>query len=232
MDSTSPELPPYAMPVDFSSMVGTTPYDIIAAQFASRINSNENGYCTPTSLWSSPQSPTSSIDHSKADDSHDDAHSPTSGSEESSKTAQKGRRGNRYKNCSESVLSKRRAQNRANQRAYRKRKESRLEELQAQIQDMSQKNDALCCAYRLLANECCRLRASQQMSAAAAVAGQAPAWDLVSNTNSNNGAGGLALDMSALNAYRIVPPPASTSSPVPESYLDYPGSPDKLWSPY
>lgn len=67
-------------------------------------NSNENGYCTPTSLWSSPHSPTSSIDHSKAEDSHDDAHSPTSGSEESSKL-QKGRRGNRYKNCSESVLS-------------------------------------------------------------------------------------------------------------------------------
>ncbi|KAK1477214.1 hypothetical protein CCUS01_05032 [Colletotrichum cuscutae] len=230
MDSTSPELPPYAMPVDFSSMAGTTPYDIIAAQFASRINSNENGYCTPTSLWSSPHSPTSSIDHSKAEDSHDDAHSPTSGSEEFSKP-QKGRRGNRYKNCSESVLSKRRAQNRANQRAYRKRKESRLEELQAQIQDMSQKNDALCCAYRLLANECYRLRASQQMSAAA-VAGQAPAWDLMSNTNANDGAGSLALDMSALDAYRIVPPPVSTSSPVPESYLDYPGSPDKLWSPY
>lgn len=95
---------------------------------------------------------------------------------------------------------------------------------------MSQKNDALCCAYRLLANECCRLRASQQMSAA--VAGQAPAWDLMSNTNANNGAGSLALDMSALDAYRIVPPPVSTSSPVPESYLDYPGSPDKLWSPY
>lgn len=37
MDSTSPELPPYAMPVDFSSMVGTIPYDIIAAQFTSRI---------------------------------------------------------------------------------------------------------------------------------------------------------------------------------------------------
>ncbi|KAF4778834.1 hypothetical protein HER10_EVM0011209 [Colletotrichum scovillei] len=229
MDSTSPELPPYAMPVDFSSMAGTTPYDIIAAQFASRINSNENGYCTPTSLWSSPHSPTSSIDHSKAEDSHDDAHSPTSGSEESSKL-QKGRRGNRYKNCSESVLSKRRAQNRANQRAYRKRKESRLEELQAQIQDMSQKNDALCCAYRLLANECYRLRASQQMPNA--VAGQIPAWDLMNNTNANNGAGSLALDMSALDAYRIVPPPVSTSSPVPESYLDYPGSPDKLWSPY
>ncbi|OHF01498.1 hypothetical protein CORC01_03254 [Colletotrichum orchidophilum] len=229
MDSTSPELPPYNMPSELSSMMsGSTPYDIIAAQFVSRINSNENGYCTPTSLWSSPQSPTSSIDHSKADDSHDEAHSPASGSEESSKPTEKGRRGNRYKNCSETVLSKRRAQNRANQRAYRKRKESRLEELQAQIQDMSQKNDALCCAYRLLANECCRLRASQQMSAA----GPAPAaWNLMSGS-STNAAGSLALDMSALDAYRIVPPPLSTSSPVPESYLDYPGSPDKLWSRY
>ncbi|GKT60860.1 hypothetical protein ColTof3_08199 [Colletotrichum tofieldiae] len=242
MNSTSsPEYPAYAMPSGLSSMAtGTTPYDIISAHFASRLASNENGYCTPLSFWSCPPSPTSSIDTSKAGDSHDDGHSTTSASEDSSQAAQKGRRANRYKNCSESVLSvspssssdlgiitrmpltplaqKRRAQNRANQRAYRKRKEQRLEELQQQLDDMSQKNDALCCAYRLLVNECSRLRASQM-----SVGQSAAAWDL-------NGTGSLALDMAALDTYRVAP--MSTSSPVPESYLDFPGSPDKLWSPF
>ncbi|OLN86345.1 AP-1-like transcription factor 4 [Colletotrichum chlorophyti] len=196
---------------------GNTPYDLIAAQFASRIGSNENGYCTPSSLWSGPPSPTSSIDTSKAGDSTDESgQSSASPSEESISTAQKSRRANRYKNCSESVLSKRRAQNRANQRAYRKRKEQRLEELQLQLDDMSQKNDALCCAYRLLAEECCRLRASQ-------LSGQSSAWNL-------NG-GGLALDMAAVSGYSLGT--MSTSSPVPESFLDYPETPDKqLWSPY
>ncbi|GKT51398.1 uncharacterized protein ColSpa_11579 [Colletotrichum spaethianum] len=239
--TSSSEYPAFPMSSsDFSSMAtGNTPYDIISAHFASRLTSNENGYCTPSSLWSCPPSPTSSIDTSKAGDSHDDGHSTASASEDSAMSAQKGRRANRYKNCSESVLSvssssdhgiitrmpliplaqKRRAQNRANQRAYRKRKEQRLEELQQQLDDMSQKNDALCCAYRLLVNECSRLRANQMSVGQPAAA----AWDL-------NGAGNLALDMAALNTYRVAP--MSTSSPVPESYLDFPGSPDKLWSPF
>ncbi|KAF4923163.1 AP-1-like transcription factor napA [Colletotrichum viniferum] len=196
-----------------------TAYDLIASQFAARIGTNENGYCTPTSLWSCPPSPTSSIDTNKAGDSHDEcSHSSTS---ESSldKTAQKSRRANRYKNCSETVLSKRRAQNRANQRAYRKRKEQRLEELQQQIDDMHQKNDALCCAYRLLANECCRLRA-----------GQVTEQSSTNWNNSMNGANNLILDMAALNAYRTTNPMA-TSSPATESYMEYPGTPEQLWSP-
>ncbi|KAF4836022.1 AP-1-like transcription factor napA [Colletotrichum siamense] len=196
-----------------------TAYDLIASQFAARIGTNENGYCTPTSLWSCPPSPTSSIDTNKAGDSHDDcSHSSTS---ESSldKASQKSRRANRYKNCSETVLSKRRAQNRANQRAYRKRKEQRLEELQQQIDDMHQKNDALCCAYRLLANECCRLRAGQVTEQSS------------TNWNNMNGANNLILDMAALNAYRTTNPIA-TSSPATESYMEYPGTPEQLWSPY
>ncbi|EFQ34069.1 uncharacterized protein GLRG_09213 [Colletotrichum graminicola M1.001] len=217
--SSSSEYQAYAMPSGFSSMTaGNTPYDIISAHFASRLASNENGYCTPSLLWSGPPSPTSSIDTSKGGDSHDDGNSTTSASEDPSQSAQKGRRANRYKNCSETVLSKRRAQNRANQRAYRKRKEQRLEELQQQLDDMSQKNDALCCAYRLLASECSRLRANQMP------VGQPGApWDL-------NGSGNLALDMAALNTYRVGP--MTASSPVPESYLEFPGSPDKMWNPF
>ncbi|TIC91673.1 AP-1-like transcription factor [Colletotrichum higginsianum] len=228
MSSTSLEFPAYAMSSDFPSMASdNTVYDMISARFASHIASNENGYCTPSSRWSCPPSPTSSVDTNKADDSHDDSHSTTttttttnsaSAPEDSSQSTEKGRRNNRYKNCSESVLSKRRAQNRANQRAYRKRKEQRLEELQQQLDDMSQKNDALCCAYRLLANECYRLRAGQM-----SVGQSATTWNM-------NGAGSLSLDMAALGAYSVAP--MSTSSPVPESYVDYPGSPDTLWSPY
>ncbi|KAF4411205.1 AP-1-like transcription factor napA [Colletotrichum fructicola Nara gc5] len=220
MNSTSPEIPPYTMATGFPPMgPNNTAYDLIASQFAARIGTNENGYCTPTSLWSCPPSPTSSIDTNKAGDSHDDcSHSSTS---ESSldKASQKSRRANRYKNCSETVLSKRRAQNRANQRAYRKRKEQRLEELQQQIDDMHQKNDALCCAYRLLANECCRLRAGQVTEQSS------------TNWNNMNGANNLILDMAALNAYRTTNPIA-TSSPATESYMEYPGTPEKLWSPY
>ncbi|KAJ4998592.1 AP-1-like transcription factor napA [Colletotrichum sp. SAR 10_66] len=220
MNSTSPEIPPYTMATGFPPMgPNNTSYDLIASQFAARIGTNENGYCTPTSLWSCPPSPTSSIDTNKAGDSHDDcSHSSTS---ESSldKASQKSRRANRYKNCSETVLSKRRAQNRANQRAYRKRKEQRLEELQQQIDDMHQKNDALCCAYRLLANECCRLRAGQVTEQSS------------TNWNNMNGANNLILDMAALNAYRTTNPIA-TSSPATESYMEYPGTPEQLWSPY
>ncbi|KAF4808193.1 AP-1-like transcription factor napA [Colletotrichum siamense] len=220
MNSTSPEIPPYTMVTGFPPMgPNNTAYDLIASQFAARIGTNENGYCTPTSLWSCPPSPTSSIDTNKAGDSHDDcSHSSTS---ESSldKASQKSRRANRYKNCSETVLSKRRAQNRANQRAYRKRKEQRLEELQQQIDDMHQKNDALCCAYRLLANECCRLRAGQVTEQSS------------TNWNNMNGANNLILDMAALNAYRTTNPIA-TSSPATESYMEYPGTPEQLWSPY
>ncbi|KAJ0358212.1 hypothetical protein COL154_009353 [Colletotrichum chrysophilum] len=226
MNSTSPEIPPYTMATGFPPMgPNNTAYDLIASQFAARIltfepqGTNENGYCTPTSLWSCPPSPTSSIDTNKAGDSHDDcSHSSTS---ESSldKASQKSRRANRYKNCSETVLSKRRAQNRANQRAYRKRKEQRLEELQQQIDDMHQKNDALCCAYRLLANECCRLRAGQVTEQSS------------TNWNNMNGANNLILDMAALNAYRTTNPIA-TSSPATESYMEYPGTPEQLWSPY
>ncbi|KAI8265501.1 AP-1-like transcription factor napA [Colletotrichum sp. SAR11_239] len=220
MNSTSPEIPPYTMATGFPPMgSNNTAYDLIASQFAARIGTNENGYCTPTSLWSCPPSPTSSIDTNKAGDSHDDcSHSSTS---ESSldKASQKSRRANRYKNCSETVLSKRRAQNRANQRAYRKRKEQRLEELQQQIDDMHQKNDALCCAYRLLANECCRLRAGQMTEQSST------SW------NNMNGANNLILDMAALNAYRTTNPIA-TSSPATESYMEYPGTPEQLWSPY
>ncbi|EQB48530.1 hypothetical protein CGLO_12216 [Colletotrichum gloeosporioides Cg-14] len=220
MNSTSPEIPPYTMATGFPPMgPNNTAYDLIASQFAARIGTNENGYCTPTSLWSCPPSPTSSVDTNKAGDSHDDcSHSSTS---ESSldKASQKSRRANRYKNCSETVLSKRRAQNRANQRAYRKRKEQRLEELQQQIDDMHQKNDALCCAYRLLANECCRLRASQVTEQSST------SW------NNMNGANDLILDMAALNAYRTTNPIA-TSSPATESYMEYPGTPEQLWSPY
>ncbi|KAI8303286.1 AP-1-like transcription factor napA [Colletotrichum sp. SAR11_59] len=240
MNSTSPEIPPYTMTTGFPPMgPNNAAYDLIASQFAARIGTNENGYCTPTSLWSCPPSPTSSIDTNKAGDSHDDcSHSSTS---ESSldKASQKSRRANRYKNCSETVLSvsepetiqslrdvqltlylqKRRAQNRANQRAYRKRKEQRLEELQQQIDDMHQKNDALCCAYRLLANECCRLRAGQVTEQSS------------TNWNNMNGANNLILDMAALNAYRTTNPIA-TSSPATESYMEYPGTPEQLWSPY
>ncbi|KAF3797785.1 hypothetical protein GCG54_00011876 [Colletotrichum gloeosporioides] len=220
MNSTSPEIPPYTMATGFPPMgPNNTAYDLIASQFAARIGTNGNGYCTPTSLWSCPPSPTSSVDTNKAGDSHDDcSHSSTS---ESSldKASQKSRRANRYKNCSETVLSKRRAQNRANQRAYRKRKEQRLEELQQQIDDMHQKNDALCCAYRLLANECCRLRASQVTEQSST------SW------NNMNGANDLILDMAALNAYRTTNPIA-TSSPATESYMEYPGTPEQLWSPY
>ncbi|KAJ5012527.1 AP-1-like transcription factor napA [Colletotrichum sp. SAR 10_99] len=220
MNSTSPEIPPYTMATGFPPMgPNNTAYDLIASQFAARIGTNENGYCTPTSLWSCPPSPTSSIDTNKAGDSHNDcSHSSTS---ESSldKASQKSRRANRYKNCSETVLSKRRAQNRANQRAYRKRKEQRLEELQQQIDDMHQKNDALCCAYRLLANECCRLRAGQVTEQSS------------TNWNNMNGANNLILDMAALNAYRTTNPIA-TSSPATESYMEYPGTPEQLWSPY
>ncbi|KAI8197816.1 AP-1-like transcription factor napA [Colletotrichum sp. SAR 10_76] len=220
MNSTSPEIPPYTMATGFPPMgPNNTAYDLIASQFAARIGTNENGYCTPTSLWSCPPSPTSSIDTNKAGDSHDDcSHSSTS---ESSldKASQKSRRANRYKNCSETVLSKRRAQNRANQRAYRKRKEQRLEELQQQIDDMHQKNDALCCAYRLLANECCRLRAGQVTEQSS------------TNWNNMNGANNLILDMAALNAYRTTNSIA-TSSPATESYMEYPGTPEQLWSPY
>ncbi|WYZ42044.1 hypothetical protein EsH8_V_000939 [Colletotrichum jinshuiense] len=226
MNITTPELSQYAMSSNFSSMADAnsaiSAYDLIAAQFAARIGSNENGYCTPSSLWSSPPSPTSSIDTSKAGDCTDESgHSSASVSDESSaKTSAKGRRANRYKDCSESVLSKRRAQNRANQRAYRKRKEQRLEELQLQIDEMSQKHEALSSAYRLMVNECSRLRASQQQQ-------QQP----TSGWNLNTGAS-LALDMSALNTYRVAAPP-STSSPVTESYFDYnPGSPEKMWSAY
>ncbi|KAK2738079.1 hypothetical protein CKAH01_07457 [Colletotrichum kahawae] len=220
MNSTSPEIPPYTMATGFPPMgPNNTAYDLIASQFAARIGTNENGYCTPTSLWSCPPSPTSSVDTNKAGDSHDDcSHSSTS---ESSldKASQKSRRANRYKNCSETVLSKRRAQNRANQRAYRKRKEQRLEELQQQIDDMHQKNDALCCAYRLLANECCRLRAGQVTEQSS------------TNWNNMNGANNLILDMAALDAYRTTNPIA-TSSPATESYMEYPGTPEQLWSPY
>ncbi|KAF9882457.1 hypothetical protein CkaCkLH20_00493 [Colletotrichum karsti] len=221
MNATSPEIPPYTMASGFPSVgPDNTAYDLIASQFAARIVSNENGYCTPSSFWSGPPSPTSSVDTNKheAGDSHDEcSHSSTSAGESlADKVSSKGRRSNRYKNCSETVLSKRRAQNRANQRAYRKRKEQRLEELQHQIDDMAQKNDALCCAYRLLANECCRLRAGQMCEQSAAT------WNM-------NG-GDLILDAAALDAYR--PNPIPISSPIEESYLDYPATPDKLWSPY
>ncbi|KAL0930210.1 uncharacterized protein CTRU02_215030 [Colletotrichum truncatum] len=219
MDSQSSEFPSYTMASGFPTMgPANTAYDLIAAQFATRIGSNENGYCTPSSLWSGPPSPTSSIDTNKAGDSADDYSNSSASASESSgdKASQKNRRANRYKNCTEAVLSKRRAQNRANQRAYRKRKEQRLEELQQQIDEMSQKNDALCCAYRLLANECCRLRAGQMA-------------DQSSTNWAMNGAGNLALDMAALTAYGS---PISNSSPMPESYLDYPGTPEKLWSSF
>ncbi|KAJ0294018.1 hypothetical protein Brms1b_009608 [Colletotrichum noveboracense] len=196
-----------------------TAYDLIASQFAARIGTNENGYCTPTSLWSCPPSPTSSIDTNKAGDSHDDCSHSSTPESSLDKASQKSRRANRYKNCSETVLSKRRAQNRANQRAYRKRKEQRLEELQQQIDDMHQKNDALCCAYRLLANECCRLRAGHVTEQSS------------TNWNNMNGASNLILDMAALNAYRTTNPIA-TSSPATESYMEYPGTPEQLWSPY
>ncbi|KAJ0339193.1 hypothetical protein COL922a_004725 [Colletotrichum nupharicola] len=196
-----------------------TAYDLIASQFAARIGTNENGYCTPTSLWSCPPSPTSSIDTNKAGDSHDDCSQSSTSESSLDKASQKSRRANRYKNCSETVLSKRRAQNRANQRAYRKRKEQRLEELQQQIDDMHQKNNALCCAYRLLANECCRLRAGHVTEQSS------------TNWNNMNGANNLILDMAALNAYRTTNPIA-TSSPATESYMEYPGTPEQPWSPY
>ncbi|KAJ0281994.1 hypothetical protein COL940_005413 [Colletotrichum noveboracense] len=186
-----------------------TAYDLIASQFAARIGTNENGYCTPTSLWSCPPSPTSSIDTNKAGDSHDDCSHSSTPESSLDKASQKSRRANRYKNCSETVLS----------RAYRKRKEQRLEELQQQIDDMHQKNDALCCAYRLLANECCRLRAGHVTEQSS------------TNWNNMNGASNLILDMAALNAYRTTNPIA-TSSPATESYMEYPGTPEQLWSPY
>ncbi|KAH9229351.1 hypothetical protein K456DRAFT_738722 [Colletotrichum gloeosporioides 23] len=220
MNSTSPEIPTYTMATGFPPMgPNNTAYDLIASQFAARIGTNENGYCTPTSLWSCPPSPTSSIDTNKAGDSHDDCSHSSTPESSLDKASQKSRRANRYKNCSETVLSKRRAQNRANQRAYRKRKEQRLEELQQQIDDMHQKNDALCCAYRLLANECCRLRAGHVTEQSS------------TNWNNMNGASNLILDMAALNAYRTTNPIA-TSSPATESYMEYPGTPEQLWSPY
>ncbi|KAF6788718.1 hypothetical protein CSOJ01_14972 [Colletotrichum sojae] len=220
MDSSSPEILPYAMALSFPPKgLSHTSYDIIAAQFAARIGSNDNGYCTPSSMWSCPPSPTSSIDTNRVGDDTDEfSHSSTSASENSSaSTTQKGRRSDRYKNCSDAVLSKRRAQNRANQRAYRKRKEQRLGELQQRIDEMNQKNDALCCAYRLLANECCRLRADQFAKQPRTT------WDM-------NAAGSLALDMAALEMYRANPLPAS--SPITEACLDYPESPERLWGHY
>ncbi|KAJ0137374.1 hypothetical protein CTA2_2051, partial [Colletotrichum tanaceti] len=109
--TTLPEFMSSGIP---SMAPGNTVYDMLSAQFASHIVSNENGYCTSSSRWSCPPSPTSSVDTSKADDSHDDAHSTTtttsstnsaSASEDSSRFTEKGRRNNRYKNCNESVLS-------------------------------------------------------------------------------------------------------------------------------
>ncbi|GJC81445.1 hypothetical protein ColLi_04283 [Colletotrichum liriopes] len=88
--------------------------------------------------------------------------------------------------------TKRRAQNRANQRAYRKRKEQQLKELQLQIDDMSQKNDELFCACRLLADECYHLQANQMAS------GQPLARD-------SSGFESMALDIGALATHRVTP---------------------------
>ncbi|OHW95108.1 hypothetical protein CSPAE12_06203 [Colletotrichum incanum] len=95
------------------------------------------------------------------------------------------------------------------------RKEKRLEELQFELDNIIQKNEQLRYAYRLLARECCRLRASLM------AAGQSPAGDL-------SEAGSLAMEMNELNAYR--PIPISNLSPIPRSHVDIAGTTDKLWS--
>jgi hypothetical protein len=97
----------------------------------------------------------------------------------------KSKRASRYKECTEEVLNvsnipasrnsaahsqgpspantffpqRRREQNRANQRAYRMRKENRLQDLQDQLDEMTQKNEALACSCSVLSKECARLRA-------------------------------------------------------------------------
>ncbi|GKT94333.1 hypothetical protein Ct61P_12183 [Colletotrichum tofieldiae] len=115
------------------------------------------------------------------------------------------------------MLLKRRAQNRANQRAYRKRKEQQLKELQLQIDDMSQKNDELFCACRLLADECYHLQANQMAS------GQPLARD-------SSGVESMVLDIGALAAHRVTP--LSTSGPVAELDIGMIRTTDSLWGHY
>lgn len=82
---------------------------------------------------------------------------------------------------------------------------------------MNRKNDALCCAYRLLADECCRLRAGHLAKQPRTT------WHMASTDS-------LALDMAALDTYRANP--VLASSPIPEAHLDYPESPERLWGHY